>query len=70
MVIYVLSSGEDHEGGSVVSIHKTFEGARQAFIKWLNVQEWPEIYDQNGCKLVAHKGCGDWLEIWPWTLAE
>lgn len=32
-VVYVLSMGEAHEGGSVLSVHKTFLGAQAKMIE-------------------------------------
>ena len=49
--VYILFNGVDHEGGSVISVHKTKEGANKS------AQEYAQKYGYSSYKGYWSNGC-------------
>lgn len=68
-VVWTLTSGEDHEGGTVLGVYATKEAAKGAFLQ--AVQGIP--FDLDGAwqdddgAVHAHGGC-DWVSLEPHPL--
>jgi hypothetical protein len=60
MKVFIVFAGEFHEGGSIVSIHSTEEGAIKAAMESMNENRWMQWQPDGVNKWKA--GC-DYYEI-------
>lgn len=64
MVVYIVMNGENYEGGSVVSVHRTYEQAKRAALKVKALFEggWKLEDEDAGLTCWWSNGC-DWLRV-------
>jgi hypothetical protein len=61
--IWVLMTGEDYKGGTLLSMHATEEGARKAAMKSARAQEGWELHlESDDVTIWRDDGCS-WVEI-------
>lgn len=69
MGVWVLETGEDHEGGRIISIHKTKKSAMidaYEFIKCRDYSDWLLENDEPEGNVWFHDDGCDWLSIEYW----
>jgi len=65
-IVYIVENGEKYEGGYVVSIHKTFEGAVKAALQVRACFEggWvKDLMDEEPGKFCSWENGCDWLSV-------
>lgn len=68
-VVWVLSTGEDHEGGTVLGVYATKEAAKGAFLQAATGIPFgvDGAWQDDDGSVTAHGGC-DWVSLEPHPL--